>query len=86
MMGEQKDYVTLPLDDETYDNFTARVEDIMIKWPANYFPDMSMDPRVWAAESYEQSKDYVYVDIEQNTVPSDDYLSNGLVIVEMRLA
>merc|ERR1719183_256154 len=45
----------------------------------------NLDPMVWAADSFKISKDFVYT-IEENQLPSDDYVKTGKALAEKQIA
>jgi hypothetical protein len=51
-----------------------------------YGADLLSYPDVWAQESYDIAKDFVYVGIKEGEWPSDDYLTKGQEIAKERVA
>jgi len=51
-----------------------------------YGDRLTSDPSVWAQESYDLAKNFVYVGITEGEWPSDEYLTKGQLIAKERVA
>lgn len=57
----------------------------MAKYPDSYFDDLYWDYTKWGDQSFGYAQSYVYSNIEENTVPSDEYIQGGIEIAEQQL-
>lgn len=62
--------------------------DIRNEFPKNKYIDKIriLDPNLWALESYNYAKDFVYKNIQENGIPSQQYLQGGQKIAREALA
>ena len=75
----------VPITDDDWVNQGNIAARIMKENPESEI-DSSMDPTVWAHESYEIASTFVYAGLTEGAAPSDDYVTKGRAIAEKRIA
>ncbi len=81
-----QDDTALPLTDASWDKIGAWSKDIRSNYPESSFSELDNDVTTWSNEGFTLAKDFVYKNIQQNTLPSDEYVKGGQVIVDKQLA
>lgn len=63
-------------------------KDLETKYPPSFFGNQSFqtDPKTWAKESLQYSRNFAYKHIKPYQTPKDEYIKEGQEIVEQRLA
>jgi hypothetical protein len=77
---------TEPLSDLHWNTTGEVSKELRAEFPIeNYGADLLSHPNTWAAESHEIASTFVYNGLEQNTWPSEDYLTKGQQIAKERV-
>lgn len=72
-----------------YSQIRKAAKSIQAEYPKSYFGKArieEVDPMDWAQESFSIGKEFVYLGIQVNQAPSEDYLKQGQQICERRIA
>jgi len=75
-----------PLDEDDWNTVSDAATDITGRYPRSTFDLQITDVQGWANESLAIAKSTVYADIVQYEWPSDEYIENGKVAAEKRIA
>ena len=87
VMFEFSGYPKLPFNDADWDQNGKDAKRIMASYPKSSIKDVdSLDDTLWANESYEITKNFVYTGIEENKPLPSSYKTKGRKIAENRIA
>lgn len=75
-----------PFDEETWYYFGNHTDRIAKEHPRTSFDDLKQPIAEWHKETYKLSVDFVYKNIKENEVPSDEYIQNGIKVAERQIA
>jgi hypothetical protein len=75
----------VPITDDDWVNQGVIAARIMQESPESEI-DPSMDPTVWAKESFDIASTFVYAGLTEGAAPSDEYVTKGQKIAEKRIA
>ena len=78
-------YVKLPFTDSAWDELTSTAKTLLSSIPIQTDEAKNLDPKYWAAESFELSKTVVYPDITPMEEPSDDYKQKALEVAKKQI-
>lgn len=77
---------TLPMPDSDWNNLGIKAAQLVEAHPLDDVTDLkSLDPAVWAKDSFEKSENFVYSDITENAKLPADYVKNGVSIAEKQI-
>jgi len=78
--------LSLPLSDDDWEALGMNSTRITADNPESSFTDISKSYTEWNAEALALAESFVYVNIQPNTIPSDDYLAQGVALAEKQIA
>jgi len=78
--------LTLPLNSTEWDFLTQHAQTLTTTYPESSFENLYTDYTTWAAEGLAIAESFVYKNIQENTLPSTDYITEGRQIAEKRIA
>ena len=75
----------LPLSDNHWDKLQGWSDDLRERYPPSSIEELDADYTQWSFEGHEISKNYVYPDIEEGGVASDEYTERGQEISDKQV-
>lgn len=76
----------VPLSDEDWNSLGLNATALIKKWPESLIKNAaSLDPNVWAKESFEIASTFVYKGIKENEALPEKYLHEALPIAQKRI-
>lgn len=83
----QNGYAVLPLSDADWDDIGSNAAELVEKYPlTTKGSDLaSLNPHVWAYDSFEISRDFLYLDIKENEDLSQDYIDKARALAEKQV-
>jgi len=77
--------LVLPLSTTDWTWLGDQAEALTQVYPESHFSDLHNDYTKWDDESLAIAESFVYTNINENTVPSDAYLAQGVIIAEEQI-
>lgn len=84
VLYEFEGYANLPFSDDDWTKHKDTATSLLAKYSVTDVDAKNLDPKVWAHESYEISKDLVYT-AKENEALSDDYRKEARTTAEKRI-
>ena len=81
----QPDDFTTPFSDADWAKIGAVAADLVSKHPATSSDLASLDPKVWAQDSFAISKDFLYKTVTPGDALSQDYVAQAQVLAEQQI-
>jgi hypothetical protein len=66
------------MSDYDWDKLGEKAKELTSTYPKSYFPDLNRSHYLWSDESYEIAKSFVYENIVEKEVPSNEYIKKGI--------
>ena len=83
LYSEPQDFTT-PFSDADWDKVGTIAKSLVAKYPPSGDVD-SLDPLVWAKDSYEIASTFLYKNIKESTALTSSYVNDGAAIAESQI-